>query len=147
MIKYLTLIIIAMAIISCGSNNSSAKEEARQSIQDRAANAAPINNGALATNGSVQHYTCPNNCAGSGGAAQANCPVCGTAYVHNQAFHNAPTDANGVQTTQTTQPTPATNAAGQYHYTCSNGCAGGSGTQGNCATCGSALAHNAAYHN
>lgn len=41
---------------------------------------------------------------------------------------------------------PAQNAAGVWHYTCSKGCAGGSGTAGNCAVCGGPLAHNSAYH-
>lgn len=142
MLKYLTLIILTLTIASCGSKNSAAKEEARQSIQDRAANAAPINNGTLAS-GSVLHYICPNNCEGSGGAMQGTCPVCGTDYIHNQAYHNQATG----DPAQSAQTTPATNAAGQYHYTCSNGCAGGSGTQGNCSVCGNALVHNAAYHN
>lgn len=145
MTKYLILIIFGLVIVSCGSKNSAAKEEARQSIQDRAANAAPINDGLLA-GGSTQHYICPNSCEGSGGAMDGNCPVCGTAYVHNQAYHNQ-TATNPAQTTPPTQSTPATNAAGQYHYTCSNGCAGGSGTQGNCSVCGNALVHNTAYHN
>ena len=101
----------------------------------------------------VKHYICPNNCAGSGGPAQGNCPVCSTAYVHNAAYHNQPAAS------QPTAPNPfgagpalpaagnGMNAAGVYHYICSNGCAGGSGVQGSCATCGSALAHNQAYHN
>jgi len=41
---------------------------------------------------------------------------------------------------------PAQNSAGVWHYTCSNGCAGGAGAAGNCATCGNALAHNQTYH-
>lgn len=41
---------------------------------------------------------------------------------------------------------PAQNAAGVWHYTCSQGCAGGAGTASNCTTCGNALAHNQAYH-
>lgn len=41
---------------------------------------------------------------------------------------------------------PAQNAAGVWHYTCSKGCPGGAGAAGACATCGGALAHNAAYH-
>jgi len=141
--KYLIIIIASLFFASCGSKNSAAKEDARQSIQDRVNNSAPapIDN-SLATTGSVQHYICPNNCEGSGGAAQGTCPVCGTAYIHNQAFHNQPA-ANAQQAT----PPAATNAAGQFHYICSNGCAGGSGTQGNCATCGNALVHNTAFHN
>lgn len=43
-------------------------------------------------------------------------------------------------------PEPAQNAAGVWHYTCSNGCAGGAGAAGTCGTCGGTLAHNTAYH-
>ncbi|NNF83013.1 MAG: hypothetical protein HKM99_09750 [Flavobacteriaceae bacterium] len=40
----------------------------------------------------------------------------------------------------------AQNTAGVFHYTCSNGCAGGSASAGACANCGNTLAHNQAYH-
>ncbi|MBK6947419.1 MAG: hypothetical protein IPH16_04425 [Haliscomenobacter sp.] len=113
------------------------------------------NTPATAASGTVPHYMCPNNCAGSGGAEQANCPVCGTAYVHNQAFHDQQASDQAAAmpvtptttTTTTPAPDPAQNAAGVWHYTCAKGCAGGSGTPGNCGSCGQALAHNAAYHN
>ena len=105
----------------------------------------------------VKHYTCPKNCKGSGGDAAGNCPVCGTAYVHNQAFHGAAPSATpgasptpGATATPITTPpppSPAKNAAGVFHYTCAKGCAGGSGAAGKCASCGGELAHNAAYHN
>jgi len=52
-------------------------------------------------------------------------------------------------TTPVTPPTPAEppqNADGVWHYTCSNGCAGGAGSATACAGCGNTLAHNAAYH-
>ncbi len=111
------------------------------------------------TGGSVYHYICPNNCGG--GDAAGNCPVCGTAYTHNQAFHNqanagttttpanpnittsgSPTPAN----TPTPSPEPPQNASGVWHYTCSNGCTGGAGSATACATCGSTLVHNTLYH-
>ncbi len=41
---------------------------------------------------------------------------------------------------------PAQNAQGVWHYTCSNGCAGGGGSATACSTCGSTLVHNSAYH-
>lgn len=49
----------------------------------------------------------------------------------------------------TTPPTPepAQNAAGVWHYTCGNGCAGGAGSAIACTGCGTTLAHNTAYHN
>lgn len=107
---------------------------------------------------SPHHYVCPKNCEGSGGATQVSCPVCGTQYVHNPAYHNqGPTSAQGAnnQGTQLTTPPnpaaqtpePAQNAAGVWHYTCSNGCAGGAGSATACGTCGATLVHNAAYHN
>jgi len=43
-------------------------------------------------------------------------------------------------------PEPPQNAAGVWHYTCSNGCAGGGGSAIACAGCGSTLVHNQAYH-
>ncbi len=41
---------------------------------------------------------------------------------------------------------PPQNASGVWHYTCSKRCAGGSGSAGNCNTCGSLLVHNSLYH-
>lgn len=41
---------------------------------------------------------------------------------------------------------PPQNAMGVWHYTCSQGCAGGAGTATNCTTCGGLLAHNTGYH-
>lgn len=115
--------------------------------------------------GGVQHYTCPNNCAGSGGGAAGNCPVCGTTYVHNQAYHNQPATTtttvnandpsslsplfqNSSQQPQVNVPriSSPSNTSGVYHYICGNGCAGGSGMAGNCPSCGNALVHNQAYH-
>ena len=58
--------------------------------------------------------------------------------------------ANPPSQTNTTIPPPTNeppqNAQGVWHYTCPKGCAGGAGAAGSCATCGGALAHNAAYH-
>jgi len=122
---------------------------------------------ATGVNPGVKHYTCSNNCANSGGDAAGNCPVCGNAYVHNDAYHNntaAPTPnpaagaagAAGATTTQTSTSTvnftdpnstePAQNADGVWHYTCGAGCEGGAGAAGTCASCGGALAHNSGYH-
>jgi hypothetical protein len=41
---------------------------------------------------------------------------------------------------------PAQNAAGVWHYTCTNGCEGGAGTAIACAKCGTLLVHNSRYH-
>lgn len=99
----------------------------------------------------VQHYTCPNNCVGSGSSAQGTCPVCGSAYQHNQAYHNTG-NQTGQPPSTTIQPginqskTAAQNSKGIYHYTCSKGHPGGSGSADPCASCGDPLSHNQAYH-
>lgn len=97
------------------------------------------------------HYKCPNNCAGGHGPGQGSCPVCGTAMVHNAAYHNSGSSTTINPTIQ--QPniggnttSSAQNAAGVFHYTCSNGCAGGAGSAVACSTCGNTLVHNPAYH-
>ncbi|HNQ12454.1 MAG TPA: hypothetical protein PKH65_00570 [Bacteroidia bacterium] len=118
--------------------------------------AAPANAPLQATttaSGSVKHYICPNNCQGSGGDQQVNCPVCKTQYVHNEKFHQQPgqtptatPQATQVQTQPAQAAAPATNSKGVYHYICNKGCAGGSGIMENCAKCGNQLAHNQSYH-
>ena len=55
-------------------------------------------------------------------------------------FSNSSATPNG------TSANSVQNTAGVYHYTCSNGCAGGSASAGTCPSCGNTLAHNAAYH-
>ena len=107
--------------------------------------------------GTVHHYLCPNGCGG--GPSAGTCPTCGTAYTHNQAWHNQTnnttipstqtntTTTNPTATATPTPPTePAQNAAGVWHYTCNNGCAGGAGSAVACATCGQTLVHNTLYH-
>ncbi len=113
------------------------------------------------------HYTCPNGHAGSGSAG--TCASCGATLAHNQAYHSSggtTTPTPNVNSSSTapispiiqqpsqqpainvpTSPKTATNATGEYHYICSNGCAGGSGSSGTCSSCGGTLVHNQAYHN
>jgi len=94
----------------------------------------------------VYHYTCSQGCAG-GAASAVNCATCGNLLAHNQAFH-ANANSNQTDTPFITPPTTDTgkNAAGVWHYTCAQGCAGGSGAAGNCSNCGNTLAHNQAFH-
>jgi hypothetical protein len=79
---------------------------------------------------------------------------------HNQAFHNnqpaaqinttpgaSGTPIISTQPQQQQQTAPAQNAQGVWHYTCSNGCAGGAGSAIACAACGTPLVHNQSYHN
>ena len=140
---------IGFLFANCSNNPSRPAPAATQDQIDRvnAESAAAEAQRALSApvTGSVQHYYCPNNCVGSGGDSQGSCPTCGTAYVHNQAFHNNP----ATTTTSPINPTAntGTNTSGVFHYTCPSGCAGGSGAMGTCTSCGATLAHNQAFHN
>lgn len=150
-----TILVFTLFAFSC-------KDQAKEDIRNKAIESVPVTpatsssspSPAPAANSSGQkHYACPNNCAGSGGDGAGTCPVCGTAYVHNQAFHNdnAGTPAATPNITPVPTPPPSTsepaqNAAGVWHYTCSAGCDGGAGAAGSCSKCGGALAHNQAYH-
>lgn len=163
--------ITALALFACGGKSNDVRDAARESLGGNTEATATTPSSptaptmaASAPAGSVQHYICPKGCAGSGGGAAGTCPVCGSEYLHNQAYHNqtqtqAPAGDQSIQkvtfpgstTTSpapTTPPTPepAQNAAGIWHYTCAKGCTGGAGSPGTCATCGGALAHNTAYH-
>lgn len=160
-IYILTVVMFMTVLLSCDS-----KPERPQSLltpeRIAAANSVEQANGAaLAATVSVQHYYCANNCAGSGGDAAGTCPVCGSEYVHNQAWHDQ--QQNSVSTTTTSgdgslpgvgvtppsqaTPEPAQNAAGVWHYTCPNGDSGGAGSAIACSICGTILVHNTAYHN
>lgn len=150
-------------MVSCDNNSSEAKRKARESLGDvtpppanpAAPNITPPPTAEPAQNAAgVWHYTCGNGCAGGAGKA-GNCATCGGTLAHNQAYHNnatTPTTTPNITTTPTipnaTPPTqePAQNAAGVWHYTCANGCAGGGGKAGPCSSCGGTLAHNQAYH-
>jgi len=98
------------------------------------------------------HFICPNHCKGSGGAQEGTCPVCGTAYVHNDAFHKGqPTPEPAMRIDPVTHQavpthTEAQNAQGVYHFICPKGHPGGAGVAGNCPVCGTPLEHNAAFH-
>ncbi len=167
----LGLYVVTLGVVSCGGEHSNTvRDAARESLpgntkQVPVASTPNVPSAAAAgvPGAAVFHYICPNNCAGSGGDVAGTCPVCGTEYMHNQAYHAQQTQntgtsssqqvtvpgntANGAPGTNPPQvPEPAQNAAGVWHYTCPNGCAGGAGTAGTCATCGGALAHNSAYH-
>lgn len=153
--KFSTTIILTLILglfLACSNNEKKPAATTPQPADNTAPSIAPppnvnANTGTAAPAGGVQHYICPNSCAGSGGATAGTCPVCGTAYVHNAAYHNQGNDGGASpMIQQPQQQSPAQNAAGVYHYTCPSGCAGGSGTAGTCAQCGAALAHNQAYH-
>ncbi|GAA4269408.1 hypothetical protein [Hyunsoonleella aestuarii] len=156
--KYYNILAVLFlsSVISFYSCNDSSKSKTKSTIEQTETentvstpNAAAQNNTSTQTTqsatGQVFHYTCVKGC--SGGADSAiNCTTCGTLLVHNAAFHNKPNSTPPAGPFLTPQTNSSSNAAGVFHYTCSNGCAGGSGSAGNCSTCGNALAHNAAYH-
>ena len=103
----------------------------------------------------VWHYTCRLGCPEGSGTA-TKCTNCGNVLVHNTTYHNNTTNTSSApfadpSSAPAAAPAkkpvePAQNSAGVWHYTCSNGCAGGSGAAGTCSTCNGALAHNSAYH-
>jgi hypothetical protein len=171
-LTFAMFLVVSVLLVSCSSKPDRPESVlGERAVTQSTAPAVP----AAGVNPNVKHYTCPNNCAGSGGDAAGTCPTCGTAYAHNAAYHNAPAgntpsttspqistsnpsvnssvlgDNGGLNPTIATPPPstpePAQNAAGVWHYTCSNGCAGGGGSATACASCGSTLAHNSTYHN
>lgn len=151
----------ALLLMACKQKDSAVRDAAKEGlpapapttgIQSPLSNpAAPTlpNQSTAAQNAAGEwHYTCPNGHPGSGTAG--NCASCGTALVHNQAFHageatNATTAPAPSLPNQ--QPEPAQNASGVWHYTCPSGHPGGAGTAATCSSCGATLVHNQAYHN
>jgi hypothetical protein len=135
--------LMAGLLLACGNDSSSnTGKTGTDALQNQPQNPPT---------GVVYHYACPNNCGG--GDTAGECPVCGMAYVHNDAFHQQPGQQmdmppQNAPEIQMQPPTaePAQNAAGVWHYTCSAGCPGGAGAQGKCAMCGNDLVHNQAYH-
>lgn len=176
---FLVIILALFMMSSCADKPSrpdSILSDAQKTAADAAATAAAAGGIQAAPAGvaGLPHYYCANSCEGSGGDSQGNCPVCGTTYTHNDAFHNQPPAGapatGGAPTTTITPPiiggpdgqtitspisptgtppppSPAQNANGVFHYTCPAGCAGGAGGAGSCTGCGGALAHNQEYHN
>lgn len=138
----LVLLVAMLVTLACSNNESNTGSN----TTTPATPAVPLQNTQAS---GVDHYTCPNGHPGA--AAAGNCAVCGVALEHNQAYHNTqPAATPNISTTPTTPnataASPAQNAAGEYHYTCPNGHPGAAAA-GSCPVCGSALAHNQAYHN
>ncbi|NBC24467.1 MAG: hypothetical protein GVX78_02505 [Bacteroidetes bacterium] len=166
----LSLLFIAMvAFIACGEEKRERPDVVKDVENPSQQQSDPISNdGNISQDinsnrnvgGDVQHYICPNDCDGSGGPAQGECPVCGTQYVHNAAYHDQGNQNQNQlnveggdqlkdlqqQQQQQRQNAPA-KKNGEYHYICSAGCSGGAGSPGACSECGASLEHNTAYHN
>lgn len=106
----------------------------------------------------VAHYICPKNCKGGASGMPGNCSVCSSVLSHNQAFHTTASSKSNAGFSPVAPPAfpapnlpasavqPGPNYAGQYHYTCVNGCTKGGDTAGKCSTCSGDLTHNAAFH-
>lgn len=137
----------AITLFSCKDKTTTPKVEAAQPLAPSFAEPAQNAQG-------LWHYTCIKGCEGGSGAA-INCVTCGTPLAHNTAYHGNVTapQSSAPFAAPTSTPManpsmaePAQNAAGIWHYTCNKGCVGGSGTVGNCGSCGGSLTHNVAYH-
>ena len=164
--KFQTLLSIASLIImglwtSCGSEGEKDVNLAsEQALTQESGPQAPVKKEATPeppqNAAGVWHYTCPKGCPGGSGSATP-CSTCGTALVHNQAYHGAVGSAanaapannpaqNSAPAPGAKQPEPPQNAAGVWHYTCAKGCAGGAGSAIICPKCGNQLVHNKSYH-
>lgn len=141
--------LIILCLYSCKKDNQKvAIPQKNVPISERPIPTLPnsnVNKGVV--NGGA-HYICPNSCQGGTSNAKGTCPVCSTQLAHNQGFHAAPSSNTN---TSTTNPAPVKssgpNAAGEYHYICTNGCSGGADAKESCSNCSAELAHNTAYHN
>ncbi|MDX1470504.1 MAG: hypothetical protein R3213_03330 [Flavobacteriaceae bacterium] len=153
--KTLAILLLGLAIsfYSCDDNPSSKIKQTKEplKVSNSATPTNPetpnANTQATSQNASgVYHYTCSNGCDGGADSA-VNCANCGLLLVHNQAFHSNPnTESTPAPFIGSSNAETGQNTAGVWHYTCPQGCAGGSGSAGTCGTCGSTLAHNQAYH-
>lgn len=117
--------------------------------------------------GGQHHFVCSAGC-GDGGTSQGNCPSCGAALVHNDAYHAQQTgNINPVPQASSGQSmgdpkvkypsvfnspsaprasVPQGGGGTGHHYICSAGCGGGGASQGSCPSCGATLVHNDAFH-
>ena len=152
--KILSLVfaIILFGFLACNNKKEvPADQQEETSIVDTASKDQSIS-ATPADGNPEQHFICPNHCKGSGGAEEGKCPVCGTEYVHNDAFHRgAPIPEPQMKIDPVTHMavpthTEAQNAKGVYHFICPKGCPGGAGIAGNCPKCGTPLEHNQAFH-
>jgi hypothetical protein len=146
----LALTLVTFCIYSCK------KEPQKKQIEPQ--NVTSNTTKAVKVVAAVAHYICPKNCKGGISGVQGTCPVCSSALAHNQAFHNtvgakskagfSPVAPPNIPVSNVTAPAtpPGPNYAGEYHYTCSNGCVTGADAGGNCSNCSGNLVHNAAFH-
>ncbi len=156
-VLFFAFISTCISLTACKDNKTDASTETPMTTSPEGANGQDPATLSTGVTGSTEaHYKCATaGCTGTGDT-QGKCSVCGADLVHNQAFHNqapgAPgsSPANPVQVNPTnstaSNPAPAQNAKGVYHFSCSKGHEGGSATAANCPKCGEAMTHNQAYH-
>lgn len=151
-ITLFTLLIISslISLTSCKEATKAPEQEISQPTEVVAPNTPPSNpTQNIATPEPAQnamgvwHYTCAQGCTGGAGSP-SNCGTCGALLAHNAAYHGNPN--NAPLAAPQMADAPSQNAAGIWHFSCGQGCAGGSGIAGNCTTCGNPLAHNNAFH-
>lgn len=170
--KKLALVIVGLLVVgavyfSVQKSNKTAKgnvENGDGPIYDAKENLLKLTSG-----GGEPHYKCPNECENSGAEGAGTCPTCGTAYVHNQAFHGASGNPLGLNdsplpvidpssgkateigkataTPISTTTTTASTNSGVMHYTCKQGHGGSNTKDQSCGTCGNPYEHNPDYHN
>lgn len=140
-------------LIGCSGDASAT--EAVSSVTDSEVAAAPAFRDptpqkTVGSGAAVRHFVCPDRCADGHADAEGPCPTCGKGLLHNDAFHwkdgQRPPEPQPLPAEMLPPPEPDQNAAGVWHYTCAQGCAGGSGKAEACAGCGEVLAHNQTYH-
>ena len=144
---------VLFAIPACQNKRSdSSSQPANVSSGDSTAQGVAHDNTPVPGN-NEQHFICPNHCKGSGGPEAGTCPVCGSEYVHNDAFHKgSPIPEPQMKIDPVTHAAVPThtepqNTRGDYHFICPNGHPGGAGVAGKCSKCGAELVHNQAFHN
>ncbi|WCO02681.1 hypothetical protein [Psychroserpens ponticola] len=162
--KYFKIIAILLfssviSFYSCNDTTKAPKEDSTkplevENLKTEPTTATPTTKEPAQNTAGVWHYTCRIGCPGGAGKAD-KCGTCGNVLAHNTTYHDKANSATTAPfaapvasktVTQDKKPEPAQNSAGVWHYTCSKGCAGGSGAAGSCSTCKGALAHNSAYH-
>ena len=143
---------IVFSLLACNSKKVDPVTQTPSAISADTSAQNTASTAAQPSGNAEQHFFCPKHCEGSGGAEAGKCPVCGSDYVHNDAFHKgspAPEPQMKIDpVTQMAVPThtEAQNANGVYHFICPKGDPGGAGVAGNCPKCGTPLEHNQAFH-
>ena len=114
MSKYVVFLIALTIFISCKSDNKTTDQSildpavpAAEQVQTDASKAPGTVDIAAGADGIVHHYICSDQCKGGHSETAGNCPVCGKALAHNQAWHNQQQNQSPQQPTQQPAQQPA----------------------------------------